>query len=339
MSESHNRRSDHPSEASRMGRIIYETRINGETLAKEIPFVVGVLADLSGAPSVPLPPFGDREFVEVCENNLDQILAAAEPRLAFRLENTLTGDGAKLAVELRFRRLEDFEPEFVARSVEPLRRLLDTRDQLVSLVRKVEGNRRLEEMLQYIIENVQEKESSDADVALNAAERRRFQQEEESSDADEWEEMEVEWDKVGVSPDLFDEMIEESRLAGDKERRREAFNKIISKAMKPKSFGQGERLMPKMRFWIAETDHRVSRQIEPILHDISFQKLHATWLGLRDLVRRAGSTQGIAVKVLNVTKRELFSDRESASDRRASVFYRKVYCENYDTIGASPSRS
>ena len=96
MSESHNRGSDHPSEAIRMGRIIYETRINGETLAREIPFVVGVLADLSGAPLAPLPLFSDREFVEVREENLDQILAAAEPRLTVRVENTLTGDGSQL---------------------------------------------------------------------------------------------------------------------------------------------------------------------------------------------------------------------------------------------------
>jgi type VI secretion system protein ImpB len=122
---------------------------------KELPFVMGVLADLSGNPEEPLPRLRDRKFVEIDRDNFDAVLKGMKPRLAFRVDNKLTSDDTKLGVELRFNSIEDFEPENVARQVEPLRKLLESRIQLKALLAKTDGNERLGERLQEIIGNTE----------------------------------------------------------------------------------------------------------------------------------------------------------------------------------------
>src|SRR5574341_488216 len=135
--------------------ITYDVEIGDAIEMKELPFVMGVLADLSGKPEEPLPRFRDRKFVEIDRDNFDAVMKGMKPRLAYRVDNKLTADDTKLAVELRFNSLEDFEPEQVARQVEPLRKLLETRSQLKALLAKTDGNERLGERLQEIIGNTE----------------------------------------------------------------------------------------------------------------------------------------------------------------------------------------
>lgn len=136
-------------------QITYDVETDGAIEMKELPFVVGVLSDLSGKPEEPLPRLKDRKFVEIDRDNFDAVMAGMKPRLAHRVDNKLTNDDTKLAVELRFNRLEDFEPEQVAKQVEPLRRLLETRTQLAALLAKTDGNDRLADKLQEIITNTE----------------------------------------------------------------------------------------------------------------------------------------------------------------------------------------
>lgn len=135
--------------------ITYDVEVGDAIEMKELPFVVGVVADLSGKPDEPLPRLRDRKFVEIDRDNFNAVLKGMKPRLAFRVDNKLTDDDTKLAVELRFNSLDDFEPEQVARQVEPLRKLLDTRIQLKALLAKADGNDRLSERLQEIISNTE----------------------------------------------------------------------------------------------------------------------------------------------------------------------------------------
>ena len=133
--------------------ITYDVEVGGAIEQKELPFVVGVLADLSGKPEDPLPKLKDRKFVEIDRDNFDDVLKSMKPRVALRVDNTLKGDGSELSVELNFERLSDFEPEAIVRQVEPLRKLLEVRGQLKDLQSRTEGNDRLEEMLGEIIDN------------------------------------------------------------------------------------------------------------------------------------------------------------------------------------------
>jgi type VI secretion system protein ImpB len=133
--------------------ITYEAETGGAMEMKELPFVMGIMSDLSGHPKDSLPRLRDRKFVEVDRDNYNDVLKSVRPRLAMRVKNTLTDDNSELAVELNFEKLDDFTPAAVARQVEPLRKLLDLRGELKDMLSRMEGNDRLESMLEEIIEN------------------------------------------------------------------------------------------------------------------------------------------------------------------------------------------
>src|SRR5271165_6175919 len=95
--------------------ITYDVEIGDAIEKGEIPFVVGVLADLSGQPEKPLPPIAQRKFVEIDRDNFNQVMAKIEPRLAFKVDNRISNDDTKIGVELKFHSLDDFEPAAVAK--------------------------------------------------------------------------------------------------------------------------------------------------------------------------------------------------------------------------------
>jgi type VI secretion system protein ImpB len=131
--------------------ITYDVEIGDAIEMKEIPFVVGVLADMSGRPDEPLPKLKDRKFIEIDRDNFDTVLQGMKPRLAFKVDNKLSGEDTKLGVELRFKSIDDFHPEQVVQQVEPLRKLLEARTKLSELVNKLDGNDRLDGLLQKVI--------------------------------------------------------------------------------------------------------------------------------------------------------------------------------------------
>ena len=135
--------------------ITYDVEIGDAIELKEIPFVVGVLADLSGKPEEPLPRLKDRKFVEIDRDNFDRVLEGQKPRLAFRVDNKLTGEDTKMAVDLRFKSIDDFHPERVVQQIDPLRKLLDVRHRLSDLLNKLDGNDRLDELLQQVISSTE----------------------------------------------------------------------------------------------------------------------------------------------------------------------------------------
>jgi type VI secretion system protein ImpB len=130
--------------------ITYDVEVGDAIQLKEIPFVMGVLGDFSGQPADPLPRLRERKFVEVTPDNFDDVLKSMMPRLQFKVENKLSdeADAGKIGVELKFESLEDFAPERVAQQVDPLRKLLELRQQLADLRGSLQGNDKLEEILQ-----------------------------------------------------------------------------------------------------------------------------------------------------------------------------------------------
>jgi type VI secretion system protein ImpB len=136
-------------------QITYDVETNGAMVKTELPFVVGVMADLSGQPQNALPGMKDRKFVNIDRDNINDVLAKAGPRLAMKVQNRLTDDDTKLAVELNFQNLDDFAPERVAKQVAPLRELLDMRLRLTQLLSKMEGNDKLERLLADVLGNTE----------------------------------------------------------------------------------------------------------------------------------------------------------------------------------------
>jgi len=132
-------------------QITYDVEVGDAIEMKEIPFVVGVLADLSGKPEEPLPKLKERKLVEIDRDNFNKVLGGMKPRLAFRVDNKLSDDDSAMAVELKFKSLEDFHPEKVAKQIDPLRKLVEAREKLSGLLNKLDGNDKLDELLQDVI--------------------------------------------------------------------------------------------------------------------------------------------------------------------------------------------
>ncbi|MGA9994017.1 MAG: type VI secretion system contractile sheath small subunit [Pyrinomonadaceae bacterium] len=143
--------------------ITYDVEIGDAIELKELPFVLGVLGDFSGKPDQPLPKLKDRKFIEIDRDNFDSVLSGMKPRLAYRVDNKLAGDDSKMNVEVRFNSIQDFEPDQVVQQVEPLRRLVEARRRLSDLLSKMDGNDKLDELLQEVIQNSgAQKQLSDA---------------------------------------------------------------------------------------------------------------------------------------------------------------------------------
>lgn len=146
--------------------VTYDVEIGDAIELKEIPFVMGVMADFSGMPEEPLPRLKDRRFVEVTPDNFDAVLASMKPRIAFAVENKLSDDpnAGKIGVDLRFNSIDDFEPERVARQVKPLRDLLELRTKLSDLRGSLQGNDKLERLLHETLSNTESMEKLKGEI-------------------------------------------------------------------------------------------------------------------------------------------------------------------------------
>ena len=144
-------------------QITYDVEVGGAIELKELPFVIGVMGDFVGKPEDDLPAFKNRKFVEVDPDNFDQVLAGMSPRLAYTVDNKLQDDGSKMGVELKFKSIEDFEPDRIVQQVEPLRKLVEARQKLSDLRSKMDGNEKLESILEDVMSNAdKQKELSEA---------------------------------------------------------------------------------------------------------------------------------------------------------------------------------
>jgi type VI secretion system protein ImpB len=149
-------------------QITYDVEIGGAIELKELPFVLGVMGDFSGNPADPLPRVKDRKLVEIDRDNFDQVLSSMAPRLALRVDNKLQDDGSKMNVELRFNKLDDFEPDQIVQQVEPLRKLVEQRGKLRDLLSKTDGNDKLEAMLQNVLQSSKSQEELGRSLGIEA---------------------------------------------------------------------------------------------------------------------------------------------------------------------------
>jgi type VI secretion system protein ImpB len=133
--------------------VTYDVEVGDAIEVKELPFVMGVLADLSGQPTDPLPRLKDRRFVEVTPDNFDSVLESMKPHLAFSVDNKLSDDpnAGQLKVDLNFKSLSDFDPASVAQQVKPLKELMDLRTKLSDLRGQLQTNEKLDDLLMEVV--------------------------------------------------------------------------------------------------------------------------------------------------------------------------------------------
>jgi type VI secretion system protein ImpB len=135
-------------------QITYDVELGGAIEKRELPLVVGLLADLSGMPETPLPKLKERRFVEIDRDNFNEVMANTAPRLELSVPNAITGEG-NMPLVLSFKNIDDFTPEPLVHQVPALARLLQARQQLRDLLAKLDGNDELDKLLEDIVQNTE----------------------------------------------------------------------------------------------------------------------------------------------------------------------------------------
>jgi type VI secretion system protein ImpB len=147
--------------------ITYDVETEGAVVQKELPFVVGVVGDFSGNPTEKLKPLKDRKFIQIDRDNFNDVMKRMTPGLTMRVENTITGEG-EMPVQLKFESIDDFEPSNVAKQIDPLRKLLETRDKLRDLLTKVDRSEDLEGVLEQVLQNTDELKRLSSELGVDA---------------------------------------------------------------------------------------------------------------------------------------------------------------------------
>jgi type VI secretion system protein ImpB len=146
--------------------ITYEVETEGAEVQRELPFVMGVMGDFSGDPTVPLRPLTDRKFTQIDRDNFNDVMASMTPGLKLKVDNKLSEGGGQMSVDLAFKSIEDFEPARVAQQVPALRALLETRAKLRDLMSKVDRSEELESLLEQVLKNDNEMKSLSSQLGL-----------------------------------------------------------------------------------------------------------------------------------------------------------------------------
>jgi len=147
--------------------ITYDVETNGTVAKKEIPFVMGVMGDYSGDNTKDKKALKDRKFSQIDRDNFNDILAKTAPSLGLTVDNTLADDGSSMSVDLAFKHMEDFEPHKIVEQVEPLRKLLATRDKLRDLLSKADRSEDLENILEEILSNADAMTALSSELSVN----------------------------------------------------------------------------------------------------------------------------------------------------------------------------
>ena len=145
-------------------QISYDVETGGAIEKKELPLVVGIMADLAGKQETPMVPIKARKFVEIDRDNFNDVMASIAPRLAFQVDNQLKDDDSKLNAVLQFKKIDDLRPEAIVQQIEPLRKLFEARQRLNDLIGKLDGNDDLDALLQDVAANTESQQKIKAAV-------------------------------------------------------------------------------------------------------------------------------------------------------------------------------
>ena len=306
--------------------ITYDVETDGGIKMISLPFVLGVVAALSGDrhkeqdPAKKLKPFEEREFKDVSTVNFDAVLKEAAPTLRFDVEyKCQMGRNSKLSVALEFQSMKDFEPAVIVQRIEPGRQLIELRHKMRSLLTRLEGQSVVGELLQQVIRSFSRAEQSDRDsetTSTAAAEIGIQATQPQSSGPVVLTEMQ--------QKDL-DAVIQSMRINDEKEQAaaHSEIDGLISKVL-DRQIKLEEPLEYALGNYIAEIDALISDLVSAILHHEKFQRLEATWRGIYYLVRNTQITKDIKIRILNVTRDELDKDLKSAKAADRSLFYKKL---------------
>lgn len=137
-------------------QLTYDVEIGDGKEVKELPFVVGVMGDFSAASEVEKTKLKDKKFINVDLENIDEVMESLAPRASFQVENTISGEGGRMGIDLTFTAMEDFRPESIVQQVDPLRKLVEAREKLTDLRNKISNSEKLEDLLDEVLKNTEQ---------------------------------------------------------------------------------------------------------------------------------------------------------------------------------------
>jgi len=150
--------------------ITYDVETEGAEIQRELPFVVGIMGDFSGDPTTALKPLQDRKFTQIDRDNFNDVMANMAPGLNLKVNNTLAGDDTQMAVDLKFKSMDDFDPVNVVKQVPALAALLETRQKLRDLMSKADRSQELENLLEQVLRSDEELKSLSGELGIKKTE-------------------------------------------------------------------------------------------------------------------------------------------------------------------------
>lgn len=288
-------------------QITYDVEIGDAIEMKELPFVVGILSDLSGHLADPLPPLKERKFVEIDRDNFTEVFESIRPRLNIKVPYKLSADKEELPLELFFTCLEDFEPLNIIKRVDDLTKLYDSRSHLKDLMNKLDGNDVLSEMLTELMTDSAKQTGLSGQI------------------------------DAGSGEDL-DKLLTEGKMVRDESQKPFVFSILKEFLAQVAVVDESAPKIPGhyLAYQIDKIDNLISLQINEILHQPDFMKLEGSWRGLAYLVFKAETGEHLKLRLLNLTRHELQNDLDKAVEFDQSQLFKKVYEEEYGTFGGHP---
>ena len=296
--------------------ITYDVEIGDAIVQRELPLIVGILADLSGNPVEALPPLKERSFVIIDRDNFDDVMMGCAVRLTYSVDDAIsTEEGSKTNLELKFSGIDDFEPINLVKQIPITNSLYQSRSRIRDLMAKLDGNDPLDGLFTELLAD--EKLQTEL-VALYT---------------------DVE-DMSAVTPDDFvTRMLGEGRMALDDSQKPYALELIGEFALSILSDKTLETLRyasDRMSEKVAIIDNQLTKQINLVMHEPAFQTLEATWRGLHFLVMNTETGATLKLRVLNVPKNDLLKDLQKAVEFDQSALFKKVYEDEFGTYGGDP---
>jgi type VI secretion system protein ImpC len=288
-------------------KIEYEVEVGDAIVKQELPFLMGVLADLAGENGKNLDPIKERSFIEIDRDNFDAVLRAISPSITVAARNTFSTEEKTERYALNFRKFEDFEPGKIARQIPALNELLNNRSGLVDLLSKLDGNEVLAKRINAIVAKKEDRESLQSD--LNNPE----------------------FPYIRGILDEAKMIKEDSNL----EFLRGLF-RALSSTLENVSLTLIKDEYSFLMRLISEIDINLSKQMDEIIHDKNFQKLEATWRSLNFLVFKSETSTRLKLRVLPISKDEIAADLSKAVEFDQSALFKKIYEAEYGTLGGTP---
>ncbi|WP_444995428.1 type VI secretion system contractile sheath large subunit [Aliikangiella sp. IMCC44359] len=330
-------------------QITYDVETGGALEKKEIPFIVGIIAPLSGKSKVAAPPMGEKKMVEIDRDNFNKICESINPGVAFEVPNTLSEEGGTMPVSVEFNHIDDFDPVAVLVQIEPLKQLYEERSRLRDFMAKLDGNGKLHSLLLDILTDDAKKDSIKAAVsgAQEAIVAARALDDKKESDAailaafaDQLpEDGNTEIKTLVTKGDMI---LEESQTPYVLELIAEFVIQLVENSDLLPAADADEAVKNNINVGgiitrrIGQKDKKISRQLNHIIHHDDFQAMEASWRGLHFLVMNTETNTKLKLKLLNATYDELYKDLDKAVEFDQSALFRLIYEDEYGTYGGDP---